>query len=75
MDPITYRVRDSFQAIRNEPPKPFRFITITQGSIIMVKGQLQLGLVEVLYHGQIVAVFMRDIDAKADPIEGKTTGT
>jgi hypothetical protein len=66
--PITYRVREPFLGIRNEPSKPFIFVTITAGSIITTKSEIQPGLLDVLYNRQIVAVFMRDIDGSADPI-------
>jgi hypothetical protein len=56
-------------AVRDDPQGPFTFVTITPGSIITVKGEvLQSGLVDVLHNGQIVAAFMRDIDARAEMV-------
>jgi hypothetical protein len=45
---MTYRVRERFFGIRKEPSKPFIFVTITAGSIITMKAQIQPGLVAVL---------------------------
>jgi hypothetical protein len=67
---MTYEVCGSFLGVRDEPPKPFAFITITPGSVIEVIGEVQQsGLVDVLYDGQIVAAFMRDIQARAEMVE------
>ena len=72
---MTYHVREPFIAVRDEPPAPFAFTTVLQGATIKVLGEVQQsGLVDVLYDGQIVAVFMRDIEAKADLVNGKTAG-
>jgi len=57
-------------AVRDDPQGPFTFVTITPGSIITVKGDVQQsGLVDVLYDGQIVAAFIRDIEARAEIVE------
>jgi hypothetical protein len=68
---MTYRAREAFMAVRDDPQGPFTFVTITPGSIITVKGDdvQQSGLVDVLYDGQIVAAFMRDIEARAEMVE------
>jgi hypothetical protein len=70
---MTYRLREPLQVIREEPPKPISFVEIMPGSIITVKGEgRQSGRVEVLYDGQILAAFMRDIEARADMVESKS---
>ena len=67
---MTYHVREPFIAVRDEPPAPFAFTTLTPGSTIKVLGAVQQsGLVDVLYNDQIVAVFMRDIEARAERIQ------
>jgi len=71
---MTYRAKEAFMAVRDNPPGPFTFVTILPGAIITVKGEvLQSGLVDVLYDGQIVAAFMRDIEARAEIISGATS--
>ena len=65
-----YRVREPFRAIRHGPRNAFSYITISPGSVITVKAETQeVGLVDVLYEGKIVTVFVRDLDARADLIE------
>ena len=72
---MTYCVQEPFLAIRNEQSRPFVFVTITEGSIISVKGDvLKSGLVDVLYDGQIVAAFMRDIETRALLVEAGLSG-
>jgi hypothetical protein len=67
---MTYYVREPFIAVRDEPPAPFAFTTITPGSTIKVLGEVQpSGLVDVLHDGKIVAAFMRDIEARAERIK------
>ena len=67
---MNYQVQKSFIAVRNEPTRPSVFVTIAEGSIITVIGELQhSGLVDVRYDGEIVAAFMRDIEARAVPVE------
>ena len=57
-------------AVRNDVPKPNGFVTISPGSIITIRGEVHpSGLVSVLYDGQIVAAFMRDIEPKAEVVE------
>ncbi len=69
-DQMTYRLRESFLAVRDDPPKAFDFVTLPPASIIEIAGEVQQsGLVVVLYNGQILAVFMRDIES------GRVEGT
>jgi hypothetical protein len=66
---MTYQVRERFIAVRDEPPAPFAFVTITAGSTLKISGEVQQsGLVDVMYDGQIVAAFMRDIEARAEMV-------
>ena len=66
---MTYHVRQPFLGVRDGQASPF-FITITEASIITVKGKvLESGLVDVLHDGQIIAAFKRDIEARAELVE------
>jgi hypothetical protein len=66
---MTYCAREAFIAVRDEPPAPFAFTTITAGSTLRIIGQVQKsGLVDVLYDGRIVAAFMRDIESRAEMV-------
>jgi hypothetical protein len=68
--PVTYSVREPLLAVCNEPGMSTVFLTIAPGSMITLKGEVQLsGFVDVLYEGQIVLVFKRDIDLRADRMD------
>jgi CheY-like chemotaxis protein len=68
---VTYRVREPLLAIRNALGMPPRFLTINRGYVITVKAKVeQSEFVEVEYEGQIVKVFMRDIEDGAERVEG-----
>lgn len=71
---MRYRVREPLLAVRNEPGVKTVFMTIEPGSLITVKGtEQQSGFVEVSYSDEIVVVFMRDIEKRADRVEGQTS--
>ncbi|HTA69440.1 MAG TPA: hypothetical protein VK776_14215 [Bryobacteraceae bacterium] len=67
---VSYRARESFLAVRYDQQVRVRFTTITAGAIIALQSEVHpSGLVSVLYNGQIVAVFMKDIESRADVVE------
>jgi len=46
-------------------------LTIAPGSLITLEGQVEeTGFMDVLYGGQNVKVYMRDIEKSADRVEG-----
>jgi hypothetical protein len=48
------------------------FMQIAPGSVITLKDEVQpSAFVEVLYEGQIVKVYMRDIENRAQRVEGQ----
>jgi uncharacterized protein YraI len=68
--PLTYRVREEFLAVVDEPPRPFEFVTIAAGARVVIRGQVkESGLVDVLYQDEIVTVFVRDLETKTDVVE------
>jgi chemotaxis family two-component system response regulator Rcp1 len=70
---VSYRVREPLLAVRNEPGTPPVFLTIGRGSVITVKAKVQQSeFVDVSYDGQLVNVFMRDIEKSADRVQGQT---
>jgi hypothetical protein len=71
---MNYRVREPLLAVRNEVPKPFGFVTIPAGSVITLGEVQDSGFVDVLYDREIVAVFMRDVEARADVVEVTGSG-
>jgi hypothetical protein len=49
------------------------FVTIEPGSLITVNDKEQeSGFVDVSYRGQTVQVFMRDVEKRADRVDGQT---
>jgi chemotaxis family two-component system response regulator Rcp1 len=63
----TYRVREPLLAIGNDLGTRPKFMTIERGYVITVKGEVeQSEFVNVSYEGQVVKVFMRDIENGAD---------
>jgi hypothetical protein len=49
-------------------------MTIDPGSVITIKGkEEQSGFVDVSYRGQIVKVYMRDIEKRAHRVKGQTS--
>lgn len=70
---MRYRAKESIIAVRYGQPKPFKFGTIKPGSIITLQGEIQpSGLVSLVYDGQIVAAFMRDIESRAERIQAES---
>ena len=68
---MTYRVLKPLLAIRHEPGVATVIVTIASGSLITLKGEVEdTGFVDVLYEGQIVKVYMSDIEKSADRVEG-----
>ena len=65
-----YLVRDSLLSVRDDASQKFVFTTVAPGSIIRLRGQLNVsGLVDIEYNGQIVAAFLRDILDRCDAVE------
>jgi hypothetical protein len=64
---MTYRVLHPFLALLNEQ---HRFKTIMEDTIITVNGPpMTAGLVDAMYEGEVIAVFMRDVQNYCEPIE------
>jgi hypothetical protein len=68
---MRFRVLKPLLAIRHEPGVAAVLITIGRGSVITVRGEVEeTGFVDVLYDGQIVKVYIRDIENGAERVEG-----
>lgn len=67
---MRYRVLKPLLAIRHQPGVATVILTIAPGSLVTLKGEVEdTGFVDVLYEGQIVKVYMRDIEKSADRVE------
>jgi hypothetical protein len=69
---LRYPVQEPLLAVYNEPGMETAFVTIEPGSVITVRDKHEFGFVDVSYPGQIVQVFMRDVERRADRVEGQT---
>jgi hypothetical protein len=70
---LKYRVREPLLAILRKPGMAAAIMTIEPGSVITVKGDVNLfGFVDVCCEDHTVKVFMLDIEQKADRVEGQT---
>jgi hypothetical protein len=68
---VTYRVLKPLLAIRHEPGVAAVLLTLSPGSLFTLKGEVEeTGFVDVLYAGQVVKVYMRDIEESAERVEG-----
>jgi chemotaxis family two-component system response regulator Rcp1 len=68
-----YCAKEPLLAILAAPGMATKFITIVRGSVITVEGypEEKSGFVDVLYDGQVVKVYMRDIEKSADRVESQ----
>jgi len=68
---MKYRVLKPLLAIRHDPGVAAVLLTIDPGSLITVRDEVEeTGFVDVFYEGQIVKVYMRDIENGAERVEG-----
>jgi len=71
---LRYRVREPLLAVYNEAGRKTVFVTIEPGSVITMEDKAhESGFVDVSYRGQNLQVFMRDVEKRADRVEGQTS--
>jgi hypothetical protein len=69
---VTYRVLKPLLAVRHQPGVATVILTIAPGSLITVRDEVEeTGFVAVFYEGQIVKVYMRDIENGAERVDGQ----
>jgi chemotaxis family two-component system response regulator Rcp1 len=66
-----YRAREPLLALRTEAGTATKFITIERGSVLSVESDVEqkTEFVDVAYKGQIVKVYMRDIQKSAERVQ------
>jgi hypothetical protein len=65
----TYRVHTPLVALKYVSDSGSQFVTIPRGATIRVTGERkELGLVEIQYEGEALAIFRRDIEKHADQV-------
>jgi hypothetical protein len=71
----TFRLREAIVAVRPSSEGNLT-ITIPHGAVLRLLGEPQKsGLVEVLWNGRRIAVFLRDINSRGEVIEVASAGT
>ena len=69
---MKYCIKESLPAVLKEPAGSIAFMTLDVGSVITVKGDVGAhGFVEANYGGDDVLVFMRDLELRADRVQGQ----
>ena len=67
---MMYRAKEPLLGVRDRSPSEDGFVTIPAGSMLATVGVVQRsGFVNVLYDGGVVAVFMRDLETRAELVE------
>jgi hypothetical protein len=70
-----FRLREAIVAIPLSSEQGLTIFTVPTGAILELTGELQKsGLVEVLWDGMHIEVFMRDIESRGDSIKAATAG-
>jgi len=70
----TFRLREAIVAVRPSSEGNLT-ITIPHGAVLKLLGEPQKsGLVDVLWNGRRIAVFLRDIESRGDSIQIASTG-
>ena len=70
----TYRVKTAFVAVRPNAEGAFESVALGPGAIISVRTErtvLRSGLVDVLYQGQILAAYLRDVEDRAEEVKAQ----
>jgi len=68
---MRFRVLKPLLAVRHEPGVATVILTIAPGSLVTLRDEVEeTGFVDVFYEGQIVKVYMRDVENGAERVEG-----
>jgi len=71
-----FRLREAIIALHPKPEERLSIITVPHDAVLEVVGEPQnSGLVEVLWEGRPIAVFIRDIESRGELIKVVKTGT
>ena len=71
---MKFYIRETLSAVLKEHAGSIAFMSIDAGSVISVKGDVgAYGFVEANYGGDEVLVFMRDLDLRADRVQGQAS--
>ena len=72
---MTYRAKEPLLGVHDHSPTEYGFVTIPTGAMLATAGEVQRsGFVNVLYEGGVVAVFLRDLETRAELVEVASPG-
>lgn len=71
-----FRLREAIVAVHTSFAESLTIITIPHGAVIKLMGEPQkAGLVEAIWKGRRIAVFVQDIQSRGELIEAAKTGS
>ena len=69
---MTYRAKEPLLGVHVHTPPEDGFVTIPAGAILATAGKVQRsGFVDVRYEGRVVAVFLRDLETRAERVDSR----
>ena len=73
--PAMFRLREAIVAVHTASSESLTIFTVPRGAVIKVMGEPQKsGLVDVLWNGRRIAVFLQDIESRGEVIEVASAG-
>jgi hypothetical protein len=73
--PAMFKLREAIVAVRTPSSESLTIFTVPRGAVIKVMGEPQKsGLVEAIWDGRRIAVFIQDIESRGESVEVASTG-
>jgi len=66
---MKYRVKTPFLAVYRTTGGKSHFVNMEPGHLFTLRGEERRGMINVLYQGRIVSVFVKDIEERAQKIK------
>jgi len=73
--PAMFRLREAIVALHPRSEESLTILTVPHGAVLKLLGEPQKsGLVDVLWNGRRIAVFLQDIESRGEVIEVASAG-
>jgi hypothetical protein len=70
-----FKLREAIVAVHTPTSESLTIFTVPRGAVIKVMGEPQKsGLVEAVWNGRRIAVFIQDIESRGESVEVASTG-
>jgi hypothetical protein len=70
-----FKLREAIVAVHTPTSESLTIFTVPRGAVIKVMGEPQKsGLVEAVWNGRRIAVFIQDIQSRGESIQAASTG-